>query len=296
MNLSVVHLLPNNDLEKFNYRHLKIGAILNSVEPYVFAGQHGYHELSPMMLTTGRYMLVNKGIVREKKEKKLKIEKVVADGCLYCDSNKSKNLFIKNDTASNTWFTLSTEEIFNELAREVYIVAGQFWQQMSCAANEAFGVCNHLVCTFLNLVDYQTNSTMTMYDSLFYTRECIVTIFIIRPVSTVGTESEEKSFFKHGLFELLKFDEDPGVEEDMLRIGQFRMMATIEKIESIWSPHIQNSTHPKSPSKNFSFSWSYWSVKPSINYNKWTYLSSVEWIVSNSLISMYRGSGKVLFF
>ncbi|QTP61914.1 SURF1 family protein [Wolbachia endosymbiont of Wiebesia pumilae] len=115
MSLPVVHLLPNNDLEKFNYRHVKIDGILSDIELYVFAGQHGYHVLSPMLLTTGRYMLVNKGIVGEKKEKKVKIEKVVADGILYCDSNKSKNWFIKNDTASNTWFTLSTEEISNEL-------------------------------------------------------------------------------------------------------------------------------------------------------------------------------------
>lgn len=119
MSLPVVHLLPNNDLEKFNYRHVKIDGILSDIELYVFAGQHGYHVLSPMLLTTGRYMLVNKGIVREKKEKKVKIEKVVADGILYCDSNKSKNWFIKNDTASNTWFTLSTEEISNELGIEL---------------------------------------------------------------------------------------------------------------------------------------------------------------------------------
>ncbi len=117
MSLPVVHLLPNDDLAQLNYRHVKIDGILSDIELYVFAGQHGYHVLSPMLLTTGRYMLVNKGIVREKekKEKKVKIEKVVADGILYCDSNKSKNWFIKNDTASNTWFTLSTEEISNEL-------------------------------------------------------------------------------------------------------------------------------------------------------------------------------------
>ncbi len=69
MSLPVVHLLPNNDLEKFNYRHVKIDGILSDIELYVFAGQHGYHVLSPMLLTTGRYMLVNKGIVGEKRRK-----------------------------------------------------------------------------------------------------------------------------------------------------------------------------------------------------------------------------------
>ncbi len=115
MSLPVVHLLPNDDLAQFNYRHIKIDGILSDIELYVFAGQHGYHVLSPMLLTTGNYMLVNKGIVKEKKEERAKIEKLAAGGVLYCNSSKSKNWFIKNDTASNTWFTLSTEEISNEL-------------------------------------------------------------------------------------------------------------------------------------------------------------------------------------
>ncbi|MDG7052347.1 MAG: SURF1 family protein [Wolbachia endosymbiont of Alcedoecus sp.] len=114
MNLPVVYLLPDNDLAKFNYRHIKIDGILSDIELYVFAGQRGYHVLSPMLLTNGHYMLVNKGIVREKKEE-AKIEKIAASGVLYCDSSKSKSWLIKNDTALNTWFTLSTEEISNEL-------------------------------------------------------------------------------------------------------------------------------------------------------------------------------------
>lgn len=75
MSLPVVHLLPNNDLEKFNYRHVKIDGILSDIELYVFAGQYGYYVLSPMLLTTGNYMLVNKGIVKEKKRKEQKLKK-----------------------------------------------------------------------------------------------------------------------------------------------------------------------------------------------------------------------------
>lgn len=118
MRLPVVYLSRDNDLEKFNYRHVKIDGVLSNIELYVFAGQRGYHVLSPMLLNTGHYMLVNQGIINEKQEreaKETKIEKVIAGGTLYCDSNKSKNWFIKNDTSSNMWFTLSTEEISNEL-------------------------------------------------------------------------------------------------------------------------------------------------------------------------------------
>ncbi len=125
MNLPVVHLLSNDDLAKFNYRHVKIDGILSDIELYVFAGQRGYHVLSPMLLTTGHYMLVNKGMVREKKEERAKIEKVAVDGVLYCDGSKS--WLIKNDITSNTWFTLSTEKISNELG--VKLEKCMLWQK-----------------------------------------------------------------------------------------------------------------------------------------------------------------------
>ncbi|MDR0288909.1 MAG: SURF1 family protein [Rickettsiales bacterium] len=127
MNLPAVYLLPDDDLAKFNYRHVKVDGILSDIELYVFAGQRGYHVLSPMLLTTGHYMLVNKGIVREKKGEKAKIEKIAASGVLYCDSSKSKSWLIKNDTALNTWFTLSTEEISNEFG--IKLEQCMLWQK-----------------------------------------------------------------------------------------------------------------------------------------------------------------------
>jgi surfeit locus 1 family protein len=127
MNLPVVYLLPDDDLAKFNYRHVKIDGILSDIELYVFAGQRGYHVLSPMLLTTGHCMLVNKGIVREKKKEKAKIGKIAASGVLYCDSSKSKSWLIKNDTALNTWFTLSTDEISNELG--IKLEQCMLWQK-----------------------------------------------------------------------------------------------------------------------------------------------------------------------
>ncbi len=119
MNLPVVHLLFSENLTKFNYRHVEIDGVLSDIDLYVFAGQRGYHVLSPMLLTTGHYMLVNKGIINERRKEKTKIEKVTVNGILYCDSSKSKNWLIKNNTALNIWFTLSTEEISNELGIEL---------------------------------------------------------------------------------------------------------------------------------------------------------------------------------
>lgn len=113
MSLPIIHLLISDDLEKFNYRHVKIDGVLSNVKLYVFAGQHGYYILSPMLLTTGNYMLINKGLTNEKKEREVKVQKVVTEGVLYCDSKK--NWFIKNDVSSNMWFTFNTEEISNEL-------------------------------------------------------------------------------------------------------------------------------------------------------------------------------------
>ncbi|QKX01398.1 SURF1 family protein [Wolbachia endosymbiont of Cruorifilaria tuberocauda] len=115
MSLPVVYLLSSEDLTEFNYRHVKIGGILSNIELYVFAGQRGYYVLSPMLLTTGHYMLVNKGVIKEKKKEMPKVGKVSVSGILHCDSSKSKGWLIKNDTTLNTWFTLSPEEISDEL-------------------------------------------------------------------------------------------------------------------------------------------------------------------------------------
>ncbi|MDN5248317.1 MAG: SURF1 family protein [Wolbachia endosymbiont of Tyrophagus putrescentiae] len=113
MNLPSVCPLPSDNLEKFNYKRVKIDGILSNIELYVFAGQRGYHVLSPMLLATGSYMLVNKGIIDHKKEREPKIEKVVIEGILYCDNKK--NWFVGNDAVSNTWFTFNAEEISKEL-------------------------------------------------------------------------------------------------------------------------------------------------------------------------------------
>ncbi len=106
MNLPIIHLLISDDLEKFNYRHVKIDGVLSNVELYVFAGQHGYYILSPMLLTTGNYMLINKGITSEKKEREVKVKKVVTEGVLYCDSKNQTKLsnrstLILNSTIRN---------------------------------------------------------------------------------------------------------------------------------------------------------------------------------------------------
>ncbi len=75
MNLPVVHLLFSENLTKFNYRHIEIDGVLSDIDLYVFAGQRSYHVLSPMLLTTGHYMLVNKGMINEKKKEKQKSKK-----------------------------------------------------------------------------------------------------------------------------------------------------------------------------------------------------------------------------
>lgn len=113
INLPVTYTLPQHDLETLNYRHVQISGILSNIELYVFAGQLGYYVLSPMILSKGNYMLVNKGIVNQKEEREVAIEKVTLEGMIYCDSKKV--WFIKNDIPSNTWFTFNTKEISNNL-------------------------------------------------------------------------------------------------------------------------------------------------------------------------------------
>ncbi|MCV3769725.1 MAG: SURF1 family protein, partial [Wolbachia pipientis] len=127
MSLPVVHLLFNDDFAKFNYRRVKIDGILSDMELYVFVGRHGYYILSPMILTTGYYMLVNEGIVKERKKKRTRSERVVVNGILYCDNVKGKGWLIKNDAALNMWFTLSIEEISDELG--IKLEKCMLWQE-----------------------------------------------------------------------------------------------------------------------------------------------------------------------
>ncbi|WFW29881.1 MAG: SURF1 family protein [Wolbachia endosymbiont of Menacanthus eurysternus] len=117
MNLPGIYLFSdNNDLMEFNYRNIKIDGILSNIQLYVFASSRGYYVLLPMLLTNGHYILVNKGIVKDKEEEnKTKVKRVIISGVLYCDGSNNKDWLVKNDIVSNTWFTLSTKKISNEL-------------------------------------------------------------------------------------------------------------------------------------------------------------------------------------
>lgn len=82
-----------------NFLLVKIDKILSNSELYIFAGQRGYHMLSPILLITRHYMHVNRGRVEGKKAEKANIDKIVAKGVLYYDnSNKIKIYWIKNNT------------------------------------------------------------------------------------------------------------------------------------------------------------------------------------------------------
>ncbi|OEY86646.1 hypothetical protein BIY23_03025 [Wolbachia pipientis] len=111
--LPPTHLSQTDNLEKFNYKRVEIDGILSNIELYVFAGKRGYYALSPMLLANGKYMLVNKYITKKKEVKQKEIIKTTLDGILDCNNNK--NWFIKNNPSENTWFTLNTREISNEL-------------------------------------------------------------------------------------------------------------------------------------------------------------------------------------
>ncbi len=113
MSLPAIHLSPNDNIEKFNYKHVEIDGILSNIELYVFAGKRGYYALSPMFLATGNYMLVNKGITKKKGIEQAELTKTTIDGVLMCNHNK--NWFIKNNPVENTWFTFNTREMSNEL-------------------------------------------------------------------------------------------------------------------------------------------------------------------------------------
>lgn len=109
INSPPIYVHSHDNLIKFNYRKVELEGVLSGIDLKVFAGQHGYYSLSPMLIASGNYMLINRGIAQEK----TKIEKVTINGILHC--NNAKNWFIKSDSTTNMWFTFNTQEISDEL-------------------------------------------------------------------------------------------------------------------------------------------------------------------------------------
>lgn len=108
--------IEGKTIDDFAYRKVVIEGILSSIDLYVFAGINSYYVLTPMLLSSGEYVLINKGLTDKKqKEKSVKPKKVVINGILYCDSNRGINKLIKNKGKDNVWPWLDAQSISKDM-------------------------------------------------------------------------------------------------------------------------------------------------------------------------------------
>lgn len=108
--------VESKSINTFAYRKVVIGGILSNINLYVFAGMNSYYVLTPMLLSSGEYILVNKGLSDKKQEEiDVKPKKVIISGMLYCDSYKSINKLIKNKDKDNVWPWLDAQSISKDM-------------------------------------------------------------------------------------------------------------------------------------------------------------------------------------
>ncbi|GAT76696.1 Surf1-like protein [Ehrlichia ruminantium] len=104
--------LSSDNLVSQRYNHvIANGSFDNDHKFFVFAGTLGYYVLQPFHLNDGKYILINKGTIADRK-KELKLfdnDQRSVTGILYCDHNKKVGWFVKNDIDDNLWFWFDIE-------------------------------------------------------------------------------------------------------------------------------------------------------------------------------------------
>ncbi|WP_339048294.1 SURF1 family protein [Candidatus Mesenet endosymbiont of Phosphuga atrata] len=115
MNMPAVKMEGGN-IDDFAYRKVVVEGVLTGIDLYIFAGMNSYYILTPMLLSSGEYILINKGLI-DKKQKgvNIKPKKIIINGMLYCDSYKGINKLIKNEAKDDVWPWLDAESISKDM-------------------------------------------------------------------------------------------------------------------------------------------------------------------------------------
>ncbi|MGZ7210053.1 MAG: SURF1 family protein [Methanobacterium sp.] len=129
MSQSQINLNKISDVSKdLLYRKvIARGEFLNDKEIHVYAGklyqekQDGYFILTPLKLTNGNYILVNRGFVeKSKKEQKTRedtiINRQVSVSGILMPNEKKTWVIPENDKKDNIWFTINIPEIKDYLS------------------------------------------------------------------------------------------------------------------------------------------------------------------------------------
>lgn len=156
--LPAIELLSKTDLAELLYRKVKVvGTFLHDQELHLyggsrqFKGENGYYILTPMKITDGRIILINRGWVTEKnKEAKTRPETLVTgevevEGSVM-ESEKRPLYVHDNQLNKNLWFYIDLQQIkdyLQEPLENFYILAKEIPHTSPRGKNLDYNIRNH---------------------------------------------------------------------------------------------------------------------------------------------------------
>ena len=142
----------NDDLKNFKFKNVYLeGIFINEksmfLGPRVNKDQVGYHLISPFLLKDGRYILTNRGWLKEIIKIKEQKKEYLINGIL--KESDIKNIFTpQNNMEKNLWFYISTKQM-SEFS-EIKLVDNIFVDLIGSNPNERLTIINSSIPKIVN--------------------------------------------------------------------------------------------------------------------------------------------------
>ena len=140
------------DLRNFKFKNVYLeGIFINEksmfLGPRVNKNQVGYHLITPFLLKDGRYILINRGWLKEIIKIKEQKKEYLINGIL--KESDIKNIFTpKNNMEKNLWFYISTKQM-SEFS-EIKLVDNIFVDLIGSNPNERLTIINSSIPKIVN--------------------------------------------------------------------------------------------------------------------------------------------------
>jgi len=142
----------NDDLKNFKFKNVYLeGIFINEksmfLGPRVNKNQVGYHLITPFLLKDGRYILINRGWLKEIIKIKEQKKEYLINGIL--KESDIKNIFTpKNNMEKNLWFYISTKQM-SEFS-EIKLVDNIFVDLIGSNPNDRLTIINSSIPKIVN--------------------------------------------------------------------------------------------------------------------------------------------------
>ena len=142
----------NDDLKNFKFKNVYLeGIFINEksmfLGPRVNKSQVGYHLITPFLLKDGRYILINRGWLKEIIKIKEQKKEYLINGIL--KESDIKNIFTpQNNMEKNLWFYISTKQM-SEFS-EIKLVDNIFVDLIGSNPNERLTIINSSIPKIVN--------------------------------------------------------------------------------------------------------------------------------------------------